>query len=77
VHYLSVATRISTPHEYCLGDQTEKIKMGGAYSTYGRVQRCIQDLVGTLGFHNMGGNSILPETRLDFQNENFMQLVSN
>jgi hypothetical protein len=28
--------------QYCLSDQVEKMKMGGACRTYGREKRCIQ-----------------------------------
>ena len=32
--------------QYCSGDQIENNEKGGAFSTYGREQRCIQVLVG-------------------------------
>ena len=37
---------ISTAHKYCSGDQIEKNEMGGACSTYGGEERCMQGFGG-------------------------------
>jgi len=37
---------ISTPHQFYLGDKTEKNVVGGACSTYGGDERCLQSFGG-------------------------------
>jgi len=40
---------ICTPHKYYLGVQIEKNEIGGACSTYGGEEKCIQDVGGKTG----------------------------
>jgi hypothetical protein len=40
--YITRSFVLSTPQQIILGDQIKKNEMGGACSTYGREERCIQ-----------------------------------
>jgi len=42
--YIMRSLMICTPHPYCSGDEIEN-KMGGACSTYGGEEKCIQGFV--------------------------------
>jgi len=46
VKYIMRSLMICTVHQYYSCDQAKKNEMGGARSTYGREERCIQDFDG-------------------------------
>ena len=43
---MNFALRYALLTHYCLGDKNEKNEMGGAFSTYGGEEMCIQGLGG-------------------------------
>ena len=45
---------ICTAHQYCANDKIEKNKMGGACSTYGGEERCMQGFGGETGKEDPG-----------------------